>query len=82
MPLLLVLCCSSPGGIPNGGTGGHAGGPCPANVGSADDCPMPLTGTAERMCNFSLCDLSCRGGLVCPDGMQCLGGSDCRWPAP
>jgi hypothetical protein len=55
---------------------------CPPNVGTGDDCPLPLTGTAERTCNFSQCYLSCRGGLVCPDGMQCLGGSDCRWPAP
>jgi hypothetical protein len=55
---------------------------CPANVGTGDDCPLPISGTAERVCNFSLCYLSCRGGLVCPDGMVCLGGSDCRWPAP
>ncbi len=58
---------------------------CPANVPSmpADAyCPMPLGGTAQTMCNFSLCYLTCRGGLVCPDGMECLGGSDCRWPAP
>jgi hypothetical protein len=54
--------------------------PCPANVGTGDDCPLPLTGTAQRDCNFSLCDLSCLGGLVCPDGMQCAGGS-CWWPA-
>ena len=54
---------------------------CPANVGTGDDCPLPLTGTAERVCNFSLCDLSCLGGLVCPDGMECT-GMICRWPAP
>ena len=54
---------------------------CPANVGTGDDCPLPLTGTAERVCNFSLCDLSCQGGLVCPEGMECAGGN-CRWPAP
>ena len=54
---------------------------CPANVGTGDDCPLPLTGTAERVCNFSLCDLSCQGGLSCPDGMECAGGI-CRWPLP
>lgn len=54
----------------------------PADIGTGNDCPLPLRGTAARRCNFSLCDLSCLGGLVCPDGMECLGGSDCRWPAP
>jgi len=54
---------------------------CPPNVGTGDDCPLPLTGTAERMCGHSLCYLTCLGGRVCPDGMECKSG-ECRWPAP
>ena len=55
---------------------------CPPNVGTGADCPLPLSGTAERACDFNICHLSCRtAGLVCPDGMKCEGG-DCRWPVP
>jgi hypothetical protein len=54
---------------------------CPPNIGTGEDCPLPLSGTAVRVCWFSHCDLDCRGGLVCPDGMECA-AFNCRWPAP
>jgi hypothetical protein len=54
---------------------------CPPNVGTGDDCPLPLSGTPERECDHSLCYLRCPDGRVCPDGMQCTNGA-CEWPLP
>lgn len=50
------------------------------------DCfAPPTTGTAEVVCDAILegggmgCGLSCSGGRMCPDGMDCLGDL-CFWP--
>ena len=52
--------------------------PCADTAGPGDDCPLPLTGNADRVCNFNQCNLLCDEGQTCPDGMECT-GSTCRW---
>ncbi|MCB9717919.1 MAG: hypothetical protein H6712_28985 [Myxococcales bacterium] len=54
------------------------------------ECPAPLTGDAVATCagpQNDICVLDCAGGVVCPDGMECVdvvGGAfhRCVWPDP
>ena len=62
--------CPAEGSICNGS---QCVPPCPHTEGPGDDCPDPLSGTAQKVCYFNLCSLNCEGGRVCPNGMQCDG---------
>lgn len=50
---------------------------CARECNTADDCPVPETGTAEVGCTYYgelplKCILRCSDGATCPDGMVCL----------
>jgi hypothetical protein len=56
--------------------------------GDAADCATPATGDAVVTCSAllgpdtdNICWLDCAGGVDCPDGMTC-GGGTCAWPPP
>jgi hypothetical protein len=50
-------------------------------LGTGAECPLPLTGTATRMCSILNCTLHCLPGTTCPQGMTCSATSEiCLWP--